>query len=167
MCRKIILLSFLMLMSCLAEVQAQESYIIVHVLNPEGVEIASIEGMDPFCAELFDGEDLIGYAPYDAETHNVPIPIAPGAHIIKTVFNGMAKSEYIEIDAGKTKEVTFRFERTEIDIQSLMTTSGSAHVSISGGPNAGEEWPHYDITEGPPGDYFWGNHSRDAVKKIF
>lgn len=43
------------------QVSAQEgiSYIIVHALNPEGIEIASIEGMNPSCVEIYGGDILI------------------------------------------------------------------------------------------------------------
>jgi hypothetical protein len=112
-------------MSVLATSQAQESYITIHALNPEGVEIASIEGMDPYCVEVFDGENLIGYAPYDAETHNIPITIEPGAHTIKAVFNGITNSQNIVLDAGETREVTFRFKRTEFDILSKIISAFS------------------------------------------
>ena len=37
------------------------SYVIVHALNPEGIEIGSIEGMNPHCVEIYDGDTLIGY----------------------------------------------------------------------------------------------------------
>ena len=96
----------------LAEAQAQESYIIVHALNPEGVEIASIEGMGQSSVEIFDGPNLIGYAPYNDKTHYVPIPIAPGTHTIRAVFNGMTQEQVITLDPVETREVVFTFERT-------------------------------------------------------
>jgi len=113
MCKKFILLMSLILMSGLAAAQAQESYIIVHALNPEGVEINSIIGQ---YVEIFDGEDFIGYTPCNSETHNVPIPIAPGTHTIKAKFNGMELSQNINLQEGETKVITFAFERTEFDL---------------------------------------------------
>ena len=102
-------------MSGMAATQAQDSYIIVHALNPEGIEIASIEGNGgtlPFSVEIFDGAEHIGYAPQNAETHNVPIPIRPGNHTIRALFNGMTKEQFIVLNPTETRQVVFTFDRT-------------------------------------------------------
>lgn len=129
MCRKFIFLTSLMLMSGLT--QAQTSYIIVHAVNPEGVEIASLEGGFSFSVEIFDGTQLIGWAPHDAETHNVPIPIAPGTHTIKAKFNGITKEQVIALNSGESKVLTFVFERTEFDIATVLNRVYSGDSSIS------------------------------------
>jgi len=67
------------------------TYIIVHCHNPEGKEIASIQGMSQNSVEIYDGDTLIGYGAHNAETHNKPIEISPGTHTIKAKFNGMTK----------------------------------------------------------------------------
>ena len=122
MCRGLILLTALASLLGPVAAQAQESYIVVHALNPEGVEIGSIEGMPgfSFSVELFDGTDFIGYSPYNAETHNVPIPIAPGTHTIKAKFNGMELSQNMTLQEGEAKVVTFTFGRTEFDLSGLI-----------------------------------------------
>ena len=56
--------------------RAQEnSYIIIHALNPEGVEIASIEGMGPGCVAIFDGDTCIGYGIHNEDQCNRPITV--------------------------------------------------------------------------------------------
>lgn len=65
--------------------QPGTSYIIVHALNPQGIEIVSIGGMDRYSVKIYDGENLIGYGAYDTTTHNRPITLSSGTHtIIKT-----------------------------------------------------------------------------------
>jgi hypothetical protein len=99
-----------------ADAGPETSYIIVHALNPEGIEIASIEGMDPYSVQIYDGDTLIGYSAHDNETYNKPIEISPGAHTIKVKFNGMELSQNIDLQKGEVKVLTFTFERTEFDI---------------------------------------------------
>lgn len=96
-----------------AQAQSDTSYIIVHALNPEGVEIASIEGMEPYCVRIYDGDRFIGYGSYNEETHNKPIEISPGTHIIKVYFNGMTKEQNVTLNHGETETFTFTFDRTE------------------------------------------------------
>jgi hypothetical protein len=66
----------------------------------------------PTFVEIYDGDTLIGYAPYSVETHNEPIPISPGPHTIRAKFNGMTKEEALTLDPGQTEVVVFSFERT-------------------------------------------------------
>ena len=91
----------------------ETSYIIVHALNPEGIEIASIEGMDTHCVEIYDGDTLIGYGAYNSATHNQPITISTGSHTIKVKFNGMTMEQSINISEGETQTLIFTFTRTE------------------------------------------------------
>ena len=153
MFKKFILLTSLALMFGLAEAQAQPSYIIVHALNPEGVEIASIESGNLYYVEIFDDADLIGYGAYDAGTHNVPIPIAPGAHIIKAKFNGMTKEQSVTLNQGETKVVIFTFNRTQFDlINAIESVSTIMTDSRYGSTDASSAWPEA-IT--PTGQYQW------------
>jgi PKD repeat protein len=118
----------------LAQGQSETSYIIVHGHNPEGVEIASIEGMNPYSVEIYDGDSLIGYGAYNTETHNKPITISPGAHTINSEFNGITKEMNISINPNETKLLTFVFERTEFDLVNWIDTELSANSTsyISG-----------------------------------
>ena len=105
------------------------SHIIVHALNPEGVEIASIEGMHPNCVEIYDGDKLIGYGAHDNETYNKPIAISPGNHTIRVIFNGMTLERNIDIQPGEVKELTFIFKRVELDITWSIDESIEGSVS--------------------------------------
>jgi len=148
MCRKIILLTALLLTLGMigSHAQAQDSYIIVHALNPEGIEIGTIEPVGQFCAELFDGTDLfIGSSAYNAETHNVPIPIAPGTHTIRARFNGMTLEQGVNLEPGRTQILTFVFDRTEVSNVDLFTMPETTN-SASGVKN--------DIYSYA---YFWGD----------
>jgi len=100
------------------QVSAQEgvSYIIVHALNPEGIEIASIAGMNPYSVRIYDGDSFIGYGAHNEETHNKPIAISPGLHTIKAVFNGIELVKEMNLEAGQTEITTFTFPRIERNI---------------------------------------------------
>ncbi len=96
--------------------QQSVSYIIVHSLNPEGIEIASIQGMEwEDRVKIYDGDYFIGYGAHDAATYNQPIAISAGIHKIKAVFNGISMEQNTNISEGETKILTFRFTRTSID----------------------------------------------------
>jgi len=125
-----ILVSLFVYWACfsIAQVQAETCYIIVHAHNPEGVEIASIEGMEPYCVEIYDGDILIGYGAYSKETHNKPIPISPGNHTIKAKFNGMTIEQDVSIAGGTTQGLTITFNRVEIN--DLL--NGSSQESVHG-----------------------------------
>jgi len=101
----------------------QASYIIVHALNPEGIEIASIVGMGPYSVQIYDGDTFIGYSAHNEETRNQPIAITSGEHTIKVKFNGMTLEQEIDIAANETKVLTFTFERTEISPEELISFS--------------------------------------------
>lgn len=103
--------------------------IIVHCHNPEGKEIASIQGVGQSSVEIYDGNTLIGYGAYNSTTHNQPITISAGSHIIKVKFNGITMEQNINISEGETQVLTFTFERTEILASQLI--SGSAEGSGS------------------------------------
>lgn len=58
---------------------AQASHIIVHTHNPEGVEIASIQGMDQRndqrSVRIYDGDTFIGYGTHDTASHSQSLTI--------------------------------------------------------------------------------------------
>jgi hypothetical protein len=131
-----------------SQVEPEMSYIIVHVINPEGVEIASIEGIRGGWLGIYDGETLIGNAAYSYETHNQPITISPGNHTIKVEFNGMGKEQNITLEPGASKHVTFTFDRTTCDIQTLLSRSGGGSSCESGDGDASHirlpDWVIYE-----------------------
>jgi hypothetical protein len=119
----IVLTAFLLSFS-VAQAQPETSYIIVHALNPEGIEIASIEGMDPNCVEIYDGDTLIGYGAHNAETYNRPIAVSPGVHTIKVKFNRMTLSQDINLRQNETKILTFTIERVEWRFREYLDSIG-------------------------------------------
>jgi len=119
--------------------------IIIHCHNPEGKEIASIQGMDQNSVEIYDGNTLIGYGAYNAETHNKPIAISAGTHTIKAKFNGMIKEQTVTIKSNETKVITFTFERTEINVLNLIQSfaySQTIQLNRSGDGYAEDSTPN-------------------------
>jgi hypothetical protein len=96
------------------------SHLVIHVHNPEGIEIASIAGMEPNCVEIYDGDTLIEYGAHNEETHNKPIEVSPGTHTIKVKFNGMTKEQVVTVNPDETEEVTFIFDRRVWDFRDLL-----------------------------------------------
>lgn len=131
--------------------------IIVHCHNPEGKEINSISTaiVDPIWwwqvdAEIYDGDIHIGGGAYRIEDHNRPIPIDPGSHTIKAVFNGMTLQQDIDISEGETKILTFTFERTEFDIAAWLDTFDDGDNTFERSGEGYIEWPdefHEELTE--------------------
>ncbi|MDD5531147.1 MAG: alpha/beta hydrolase, partial [bacterium] len=93
---------------------SQQTSIIVHCHNPEGVEISSIQGVGQNSVKIYDGDAFIGYGAYNSETHNKPLTISSGTHTIKATFNGMTKEETVTLNPGEINTVTFSFDRVEI-----------------------------------------------------
>lgn len=120
------------------------AYIIVHALNPEGTEIASIEGMDPNCVEIYDSDSLIGYGAHNNESYNNSIAISPGAHTIKVRFNGMELTQNVDLQEGRTNTVRFVFSRTSFDLGSCVYDC-DLHSFISGSWSG--KTPRIDDTE--------------------
>jgi len=134
----------------LAQGQPEISYIIVHALNPEGIEIASIQGVGQGSVPIYDGETLIGYGAYSDETHYRRIPISPGPHTIKVKFNGITIEQNININEGETQVLTFTFTRTEIapDILFTMGTHTFEQSGEAGAPIYGWWWWNPDENYG-------------------
>lgn len=131
--------------------------IIVHCHNPEGKEIAGIEGIgNPWWGikiKIYDGDRLIGYGAHNAKTHNRPIPASSGTHTIKAEFNGMVKEQAIELSQNETKVIIFTFDRTEI---TTVPPSFSVSRSISGSghqPGGGTREHITLIKDGDPPNY--------------
>lgn len=121
------------------------SYIIVHALNPEGIEIASIKQVpwEPPTApvDIYDETTLIGHGAHDNDTYNKPIAISPGAHTIRVEFNGMTLEQSVNIQEEETEVLTFTFDRTEYPIGSWINglgVDGEVAVSTSAFLNASE-----------------------------
>jgi hypothetical protein len=95
---------------------AQTAYVVIHVHNPEGVEINTIQGLGPHSVHVYCRDDpyFNGYAAYDQATHGLPFSISPGNHTIGVYFNGMTIEKNISITAGETIPLFFTFQRTEI-----------------------------------------------------
>ena len=129
MYKRFLFLNSIVLMLFTTAAQAQIPSIVVHALNPEGVEIASIEGMDPRCVEIYDGDTLIGYGAHDSKTHNVPIKISTGIHTIKVNFNDIELSQTILLNRGDVKIMTFTFPRTEFYHQAFLNSIGKVSAS--------------------------------------
>jgi PKD repeat protein len=89
------------------------AYIIVHALNPEGIEIASIEGISPWDVRIYADGYWIGIGAHDNETYNRPILVNPGNHTIEIEFNGMTLKQDIHLAPGETKILDFEFPRVE------------------------------------------------------
>ena len=127
----ILVCSMLIVLSGHAAVRAQQNaYIVVHAVNPEGVEIASIEGMSQNSVEIYDGNTLIGYGAYNAETHNQAIQISSGSHTIKVKFNGITMEQNINLSEGETQVLTFTFRRAGFDMQSMVSFSAETYSDI-------------------------------------
>ena len=109
--------------------------IIVHCHNPEGKEIDSIPGLGNAVGgvEIYDGDTLIGYGAYDANTHGKPISIPSGNHTIKTKFNGMVLEQNIDIIGETTQTLTFAFTRTEFDLHGLINSLSPIPRTSGGG----------------------------------
>jgi hypothetical protein len=123
-----------MILSGLAAVQAQDSYITIHALNPEGIELGSIQTSGDVQTWLsgepalifIDTEGVFSSPTHEIEdfydefynwfSHNWPIPISAGTHTITAYFNGIEKEQVVNIEPGETRAITFTFERTEFDL---------------------------------------------------
>jgi triacylglycerol esterase/lipase EstA (alpha/beta hydrolase family) len=127
------------------KVTLQGTYIVVHAHSPEGKEIASIQGMSQGSVGIYDGNTLIGYGAYNAQTHNKPIAISLGNHTIKAVFNGMTKEQTITLNPNETKVVTFVFERVsrQGEIEVALDAQGSETFEVWGNP--AWDWGMYNF----------------------
>jgi hypothetical protein len=97
------------------------AYVIVHVHNPEGVEINSIfhsvsggiPGPDSWGnVSVYDGNTYLCTGPWTYSNHNTLTPITPGTHTLKAVFNAMTEEQTVTLSPGEIKAVTFTFKRT-------------------------------------------------------
>ncbi len=92
----------------------QPSYLIVRALNPEGAEIINIAHFSYNAVTVYDSGALIGYA-------GIKIAVFPGSHLIGVEFNGMLQEIPVYIGEGVTRTLNVTFERTEIDLKSLLS----------------------------------------------
>jgi hypothetical protein len=162
MSRQLIYLIILTSVSGLSVTHAQNSYIVVHVVNPEGVEIGSIDlshdgqyTNEP--AVIFADSDPspIASSAHNESTHNVPIALSAGTHTIRAEYNGMKKQQVLTLAPGETHVVTFSFERTEFDLVGWIESRSfpravedrwqdwHAYLSIAGFPSPTESFDHW------------------------
>jgi len=142
--RKITFLALIILpnLLCPSRLLAQESaFLRVHALNPEGVEIASIEGMNGSQVAIYDNDSHIGYGIATRDDAARILYLSPGAHSIKVEFNGMAEIQDVFLEKGQAASLVFTFPREEFDIIGLLNNALAGSVSYS--------WD-YSFTEGTP-----------------
>ncbi|MFH1230130.1 MAG: DUF6531 domain-containing protein, partial [Planctomycetota bacterium] len=127
------MLAVSLFMACImpAYSQQQSAYLIVHCHNPEGKEIASVQGMQSNCVRIYNDDAQIGSGVSTVNGHNKPITISAGQHTIKAEFNGMTKQETVTLTPDETKTVTFTFEREEVDLNQILNKQISGSVSVS------------------------------------
>jgi PKD repeat protein len=113
------------------EADSSDAEIVVHAVNPEGIEIASIKGMNPNCVGIFADDLLIGYSPSDTSSYNKPLAIEAGQHTIKALFNGIELTQEIVLEKGEKKNVVFIFPRTQFDVRPYIYEC-NLHSAISG-----------------------------------
>jgi len=114
------------------KVTLEGSYIVVHCHNPEGKEIAGIDGMDGSVVQIYDNGKFLSSGPYAIGTHNSPMPSIPGTHVIKAMFNGMSKEQTITLNANQTKMVILTFGRTSKNYKEFWYLSPTGSISGSG-----------------------------------
>jgi len=130
--------------------------LIVHVHNPEGVEIASIEVAD-FPMQFSQFLNVTAYrkppdadfAPVKISRFHEPIELPPGTYTVVADFNGMSQQQDVILDKDETKEIVFTFERTEIESAALLGPyCGHFELpfTVSAGPGKGVE---FEQTVGP------------------
>ncbi len=124
------------------------SHIIAQAVNPEGIEITTIEGVSTESVEFFDGDTFIGYGAGPEEC-GTWISLPAGVHTIRATFNGMTRRKDVYLPADEVTVVTFVFERKEVDLVShLNSISVSGAVQLSGAFACRESRskPHFDGT---------------------
>lgn len=115
----------------------ETAQIVVHAVNPEGVEIGSIMGLNeygvPYVRIYKDGV-FVGYSIENEGECNQSITVPSGNHTIAVRFNGITKIQNISIDENVTRSLVFFFEREKTDI-SWKGDEVSAQISNSYGCN--------------------------------
>jgi hypothetical protein len=88
------------------------TYVIVHLHNPEGKEIGSLTG-----TTLLIGYESGSLNPaVSIGTHNIRQLIPSGTHLFTAYFNGINLSQSVNCPANQTTIITFIFPRTIADI---------------------------------------------------
>lgn len=112
-------------------IPVQNASIIVHCHNPEGKEIASIQGVSQNAVQIYDNDNFIGYGAYNNETHNKPIEVSAESHTVKVKFNGMIREQIVTPDINNTTEVIFTFDRADFDLLSLIRRIYGGHSVVN------------------------------------
>ena len=152
----ILILPVLLLAPLSTHAQDEDSNVIVHVHNPEGIEIGMIPEIGQTGVVIYDGDNSIGCGAYDAKTLNKPISISSGTHNIKAKFNGITKEQAVSVDSGETKDVIFTFDRANYinEIKEKLPMNFSDTVSVSGWTDKiGRVWKETELCA--VGGDFW------------
>jgi len=111
------------------------SHIIIHAHNPEGKEIGGIAGFENLVL-VYANSILVGHADGTSA-----IIVTPGHYLIEAKFNGMTKSQEVDLVGTDTEIVlTFTFPRVEVKFDDVInsignqSSSGSCSVSDSAPP---------------------------------
>lgn len=116
--------------TCQFDVLPQKVGLIVHIHNPEGLEIGSIVGSSDITLSH-------GIIPIDKATHGIPTILTPGNYTITVQFNGITIETPLTIEANICYEVFFTFPRTEQEL----VFSASCLKTSSGGWSLASTWP--------------------------
>jgi len=153
-----------------------DSYIIVHVVNPEGVEIASIKGLSSIYhneVDIYIDDQCCCSGIRREEDCNWQWYIPPGEHIIKVKFNGKTLEESVNITPEETKRLVFVFPREEIDIKSMLYSSCTDSFSDSFqwtcvffGTTLRTAWDHFDPSVDHISVHFGGTPGRQHTSTI-
>lgn len=108
------------------------SYLLVHALNPEGVELSTLRHAPHFWEDLLSVY-VDGHRLYPDAVGAYACCQPAGAHTVRAEFNGMSKEESIVLDWGETRSITFVFDRTEFDLAGVIQGIDLSYdASVSG-----------------------------------
>lgn len=118
--------------------------IIVHVHNPEGIEINSIKHTCQssyyyqYSPRIYINDTFIHYGASNIIEHNNVDILSPGVYTIKVTYNNMIQTKTVEVFNNKINTVIFLFNRVECNIMNWLNNlinrdlyqiqSGSAKV---------------------------------------
>jgi len=115
----ILIFSFILLSFGLVRAEnTRGSHIIVHALNPEGIEIASIQGMNPYSVKIYDGDTLIGYGAHNEDIHTISEEIREGIIIDFDKDNEIIGMEILDakekLTPSSVAEMSFKYSKIEL-----------------------------------------------------
>lgn len=122
----------------------QETGVIVHCHNPEGIEIGSIRDSDPPVILVGDLERALGAQV--PEEHDRVVPLEAGTHTVGVRFNGVLQEQQVTLDYSQVKTLTFVFQRETFDLAEWVD---SKQVDYT----AHREWAGEEFQPAPNIDY--------------